>query len=232
VNLLWADGKVVLVEPYADLRVGKFVQLRAASRYFDVPSYQFRLGFPSRFKKSKQVIVKSLTFEPASRGKEGCESVLFASKVSDDDLSPSSPWMVQEYVKADSDITVAVVRDELFAFELDRHEFPDGVVDWRELPSESTTNNWQLHRLPVQIEKGLFQLMDDLELHFARIDFLLSKGRYYFLELNPNGHWAWLDAEDRHGLLDKVSREISPNTERHSIPFRSTSSWKYVKPFF
>jgi len=219
VNLLWARAKVVLVEPHADRRVGKFVQLRAAGRYFDVPDYQFRLGFPSKFG-ARGVVVKSLTFEPVGVDKEGRPSVIFATKVNSRDLATSSPWMVQEYVAADFDVTVAVVRDKMFAFGLDRHKFPKDVADWRELSMQETTDNWRVHELPLQMERSIFRLMDDLMLHFARIDFLLKDGRYFFLELNPNGHWAWLDAEGKHGLLDKIVDEISPRTRCHPIPFK------------
>lgn len=218
VNLLWAQGKVVLVEPYADLRIGKLVQMKVAKKYFKVPAYQFRMRFPSAFQEGTEVVVKSLTSGPVGLEKTGRESVIFATRVRDQDLSVSIPWMVQEYVDAELDVTVVFVRDQLFAFELDRRGFPAQVVDWRELPLETTSNQWRPHELPKEVEGGIFRLMDELMLHFGRLDFLLSKGSYYFLEVNPNGHWAWLDAEGQYGLLEKFTREISPLTTTHEIP--------------
>lgn len=221
VNLLWAQGKVVLIEPFADLRVGKFMQLKVAQRYFNVAKYQFRLAFPTRFKKGTDVVVKSLTLEPVSTGTAGKESVIICTtKVPDDQLSPSHPWMVQEHINADFDVTVVFVRDRLFAFEFDRRALGDKIVDWRELPVETTSNQWRPHTLPQEVERKIFQFMSELMLHFGRLDFLYANNLYYFLEVNPNGQWAWLDAEGKHGLLSKITEEISPLTPLNSIPVR------------
>ena len=215
VNILWAEKKVVLIEPLADLRAGKFVQLKLAREYFTLPDYQFRLGSGSRFSKDAAVVTKSLTLEPVV-GKT--HSVIFATRVDDSRLAPSYPWMVQEYIDAEADVTVVVVRDRLFAFELDRRPFLDKTVDWRELPVDETSDNWKPHTLPEAIEKGIFSFMGSLLLHFGRLDFLYHQGSYTFLEVNPNGQWAWLDAEAKHGLTMKIIDEISPRTPCRSIP--------------
>ena len=59
--------------------------------------------------------------------------------------------------------------------------------------------------------------MDDLKLQYGRIDFLLKGNEYWFLEVNPNGEWGWLDAEGQHGLLKKVVLETSPDTVIHPL---------------
>ena len=46
INLLWSRGKVVLVEPYVDLRVGKFVQARLAADLFHMPAHAFTFRQP------------------------------------------------------------------------------------------------------------------------------------------------------------------------------------------
>jgi hypothetical protein len=47
---------------------------------------------------------------------------------------------------------------------------------------------------------------------------LLGEGDYFFLEVNANGEWAWLDFDGKNGLLDKILGEISPLTPRYCIP--------------
>ncbi|NTW84258.1 MAG: hypothetical protein HGB36_13005 [Chlorobiaceae bacterium] len=215
VNILWKERKIVLIEPLGDLRAGKFVQLDAASRYFSVPDYQFRLGFGSSFPEGARVITKSLTLEPVA---SASHSVLFATLVDDCELSPSCPWLVQEYVHADADITVVFVRGRIFAYELDRTPFLDRTVDWRELPVDDTSDNWQVHQLPDAVMTGITAFMEELGLHFGRLDFLCRKGTYYFLEVNPNGQWAWLDAERKNGLLSAIIEEILPGTPCNPIP--------------
>ena len=215
VNFLWLDGRIVLVEPYADRRAGKFVQMRTAAKYLQVPPYQFRLGLPSIFANSDTIVAKSLTTEPV--GSAAARELLFTTKVVDRDLSPACPWMVQTYVHAEKDVTVAFVRDRLFAFELDRTPFLDQTADWREMP-EGQAGIWYPHRLPDPVARGIFAFMAELGLHFGRLDFLLGSDGYWFLEVNANGEWAWLDTAGHHGLLPKVAAEIDPDQPRYPIP--------------
>jgi glutathione synthase/RimK-type ligase-like ATP-grasp enzyme len=37
-------------------------------------------------------------------------------------------------------------------------------------------------------------LMSDMKLQFGAIDLALTQsGNYYFLEINPNGQWLWIE---------------------------------------
>ncbi|AEE14733.1 hypothetical protein Thena_1112 [Thermodesulfobium narugense DSM 14796] len=215
INLLWSEEKIVLVEPLVDYRVGKFVQLRCAKKYFNVPKFIFRYGIDKLLSTKGEVIIKSLTSEPIFD--DG--SVIFATKVKQEELDISCPWFVQEYIHSQKDITVVFVRDEIFAFELDRTVFLDKTIDWRELSVDVTTDMWAEHKLPDYMRNSIFSFMMDLKLHFGRFDFLYNNNKYYFLEINPNGQWAWLDSERKNKLLDKVINEISPDTPVYSIPY-------------
>jgi len=217
VNLLWLDSKVVLIEPFAEFHAGKFVQLRLAAAHLRVPPYQFRLARDSAFADGQETVVKSLTMEPVGDSED--RELLFATKVDDRTLSSECPWMVQQYVRATKDITVAFVYDQLFAFELDREAFLDRAVDWRELPSDWERGDWRPHQLPSDVSSGIFAFMKEIGLHFGRLDFLWSPEGYTFLEVNSNGEWGWLDADGRYGLLQKVVDEVNPLTAVHPIPF-------------
>jgi len=224
VNLLWLDQKIVLAEPFAELRAGKFVQTRVAARHFPAPACQFRLGASSRFGPDDEVVVKSLTMEPV--GEVSKRELLFTTRVDDAALSPECPWMVQKLVDADKDVTVAVARDALFAFEQPRDALQGRCVDWREISGDAAPNNWRRHQLPSGVESAIFAFMADMGLQFGRLDFLLNERGYHFLEVNTNGEWAWLDPDGRHGLLPKVVEEISPDTPIHPIPFpRGIGGW-------
>jgi hypothetical protein len=215
INLLWAADKIVLVEPRADMRVGKFVQSRVAGRYFRVPDFHFGYGRPGPFLEGP-TIVKSLTLESVT-GKSD-KNILYTTRIAEGELSPGFPWMRQQYVEAKMDVTVAFVRDRLFAFELDRSSFLARTVDWRELPVEATAAMWRPHALPPSVSELIFAFMRDLGLHYGRLDFLHDNERYVFLEVNPNGQWGWLDSDGKHGLLAKIIAEVSPQTACHPIP--------------
>jgi hypothetical protein len=213
VNLAWSEGKIVLVEPLADSRVGKFVQLKVGAKYFKIPPYKFVSGSSDFFEPGKTSIVKSLTSKRVNK-----DSVLYTTRVQEDQLDPSTPWLVQDYLPASWDVTVVFVRDGMYGFELNRDRFLDKTVDWRETGGPEATDAWRHHQLPKPLEDSIFRFMGDLGLHYGRLDFLFTGEEYFFLEVNPNGEWAWLDFYGEVGLLGKMIEETSPHTARYSIP--------------
>lgn len=213
VNLLWEQGKVVLVEPLAENRVGKFVQMRVAADLFQVPPWQFLRDAPEYLAPKKEAVVKSLTLSRVAKG-----AVLYATRVDQQELDPHEPWLVQDYVDADADITVVYVRGELFAFELAR-TFTDRTIDWREVSLEPAYYRWAAHHLPAGLAAAIRQYMGRLALDYGRLDFLrLRSGDYAFLEVNPHGEWGWLDPQGLFGVLPAIIREVSPQTPVHPLP--------------
>lgn len=217
VNLLWREQKLVLVEPRAYKRVGKLVQMRLAAGLLDVPPWKFVRGRRSH-PAFLRPVVKSLGGSPV-----GDRSVLFTSRADEAELDPASAWFIQEYVPAVADVTVVYVRGDLYAFELPRSPFLERTVDWREAAAESGQCAWSPHELPGNVGTAIGIYMQRLALDFGRLDLLLGDdGKYAFLEVNPNGEWAWLDPDGRHGLLDRMVDEFSPLTSVH--PLGSASS--------
>jgi D-alanine-D-alanine ligase-like ATP-grasp enzyme len=55
------------------------------------------------------------------------------------------------------------------------------------------------HDLPASIAEQCVRLTQSFNLRFSAIDLVLDvEGEYWFLEMNPNGQWAWV--ESRVGL--------------------------------
>ncbi len=212
-NRMYYEGRAILIDPASDVLAGKLTQSQVATRYFAVPRWEFVSGMRVGAERGRQCVVKSLTSL-----RVGEKRVLFTTRVSEDQLAPASPWMVQDYVAAQRDVTVLVVRDALFAFEVDRSEFPPGVVDWRHARTLAPAQEWRRHELPDSVARAIREFMDDMALHYGRLDFLLSGKDYCFLEVNPNGEWAWLDPQGDAGVLEKLSQELSPDTPCHPLP--------------
>ena len=211
VNLLWMQTRLVLVEPFAERRTGKLLQLRIAEDHFDVPAYEFLLNHDSRI---RDAVVKSLSGEPVG------DKVLFTSRARTEDLDRRFPWFIEQFVEGKKDVTVVFVRSEIFAFELER-DFLDKSIDWRQFISPE--QRWNVHAIPAALHGAIVRYMGILRLDFGRLDFLLdAEGRYWFCEVNPNGQFAWLDLSGEHGILRAVVNEISPATEHHPIPVRHT----------
>lgn len=211
-NRLYYDGRAVLIDPTAHLLAGKHLQAGAARAYFHVPEWKFVSGLSGQSLRNRQAVVKSLSGQPVEE-----QAVLYARRIAEDRLSPGTPWMIQDYVEAERDVTVVAVRDRLFAFESDRTGFPPDVIDWRRADLLAPTR-WTPHTLPAPIAAGIAGLMRDLSLHYGRVDFLLAGLTYWFLEINANGEWNWLDPRGDAGILDALAGELSPDTPCRPLP--------------
>lgn len=122
----------------------------------------------------------------------GYETFGFTSVASQVELAGdawrSAPTTVQSYVPNKVDIRATVVGDRVFACSI--MENGHGVHDdWR-LHKDSV--EFVPHTLPQTIEDKCRALVQALGLEFGAIDLALSGGRYFFLEINPTGEWAWL----------------------------------------
>jgi hypothetical protein len=221
VNFLWADQKLVLVEPFSERRTGKLLQLRHASGLFKVPPYEFVVNNAPC---ADSAVVKSLSNEPIG------DRVLYTTHVRTNDLDLRYPWFVEQYVAGSHDVTVVFVRGQMFSFSLER-DFLKNSIDWREFISPE--QKWTPHSLPAYLSAAILKYMEALKLDFGRLDFLLDEQeRYWFCEVNPNGQFAWLDLDGEQGLLDAVVSEISPFTDHHPIfnrhPLEPSTATKYV----
>ncbi len=212
-NMFWREGKVVLTQPWASLRMGKLQQARLAQQFFESVPGKFLINAPSMLDPDKESVVKSFSF------KFETGIGFYSRRVAERDLDPNHPWYITDFVDATHDVTVAFVRDTCFAFELDRRPFLHQTIDWRQAPSEYAHKQWQPTELPDEITKGILGFMKEVGGHYARLDFLRCGDRLLFLEANFTGEWAWLDADGKHGLRNKILAEIDPRTPCHPCPY-------------
>ena len=119
------------------------------------------------------------------------------------------PTLFQEYVPKASDVRLTVIDGRAHAVELLARE-ADGTqrCDVRRRNMEDV----EYRSVPVPAGVGSFTaaLLSEFGLRFGALDFAVTPaGRWYFLEINPNGQWAWLDeagACDIAGSLVEVFR--------------------------
>jgi glutathione synthase/RimK-type ligase-like ATP-grasp enzyme len=101
------------------------------------------------------------------------------------------PTLLQRNIGKDVEIRVTIIQNVVFAVEIHSQEFPDTKHDWRH--GDTTRLIHKTHILPNEIEKKCIDLVKQLGLNFGAIDLILdTKGEYIFLEINPNGQWAWI----------------------------------------
>lgn len=98
------------------------------------------------------------------------------------------PVILQQYAPEKLDVRVTVIGDHCLAASI--HQGGAGVRgDWR-LQKEAV--DYEVFRLPSDVEARCIALVRSLGLVFGAIDLVYTNGRYYFLEVNPTGEWAWL----------------------------------------
>lgn len=193
-DLAYAEGKLALVEP--SRAVSKVRQMRTAAKYFPVPSWD---AFHGQSRLSNPVVVKS--FKPVPVG-NGANVMVRRTDVTR--LSPSFGWLVQQAIQASHDVTVVFVNGRLFVYEAPR-TFEGDDVRLADLTREPA---WAQISLTPQQQNGVCELMAELGLKFGRLDFLRAEDKLWFLEVNPNGQWGWLDFDGDGRLYQAIAGEL------------------------
>jgi len=112
-----------------------------------------------------------------------------------EDLTESlriAPAIFQRAVLSKVDYRVTVVGERVFAARVDVSET---ILDWR---TAKASVGFTLCDLPAVIHNRCREYVSTANLAFGAIDLVESNGEFYFLEINPNGEWGWL--ERPHGI--------------------------------
>jgi len=203
VSLLKKKNTSYLVDPFKERELRKVTQMSLASNYFKIPNWYIG-NSPSNFDFSKKDIVSkgyiqhqiSKDLYPSTKSLECPVS----------ELSSTDTWFLQEKNESDCDVTVVYVKNSLFAFEFDRSVLTAGV-DWR--VEEISAQLWK----PIELSKEniikVHELMSEFDLYYGRLDFMRNSNddELFFLEVNTNGQFAWLDIYDKSGLISKITNE-------------------------
>ena len=199
-------GLVALVRSQNN-KYGKMRQLLAAERYFHVAPWHFFHGtLPDDLKRGRWV-VKSMTQTPIGERK-----VFFVKEVDPCALDLAYPWFVQERIEGEEEVTVVYVDGKTFAAHAPRDSF--GGEDSRKSLMEKPAP-WPRCELSPEDERAIKGFMDETGYRFGRFDFIRKDGELWFLELNPNGQWAWLDEKNEHGLVSMVADAIKSEDRAH-----------------
>jgi len=138
----------------------------------------------------------------------GYTSLLGAEEVMEVDFS-GAPMVVQQAITNKIDLRVTVVTDEWWCASVtDKGRGIEG--DWRLMKRNACFKEFEL---PDSVGRRCVALTRELGLHFAAIDLALSRDRYYFLEVNPTGEWAWLQEQIGFPIADRLAGTLQHLTE-------------------
>lgn len=101
----------------------------------------------------------------------------------------SAPVCFQQRIEPKRDIRVTVIGDSVLAAERRPRAADNEPLDWR----LATPADWTPYELPAGVSDGCRDVVQALGLRFGGIDLAAGDdGQHWFLELNPNGEWGWL----------------------------------------
>ncbi|MER7844207.1 ATP-grasp ribosomal peptide maturase [Kitasatospora sp. NPDC096077] len=136
-----------------------------------------------------QVIFKTLRWTLYER--DGVQLTGWVEPVSADELDDSvrvTPHLFQARIDKIADVRVLVVGRRSFAVRIDCD-----LLDWRR---DYSALSYTVVDLPDDLNKALHGFLDHFGLASGSFDLALDRaGDYWWLELNPNGQWGWLEQE-------------------------------------
>jgi ATP-grasp ribosomal peptide maturase len=154
------------------------------------------------------VIFKTLRWTPYQR--DGVPVTGWASPVTPFEIDASvrvTPHLFQVRIQKTADVRVLVVGRHLFAVRIE-----SGLLDWR---TDYSALSYNVIDLPDQVSGALLAYLDHYGLVSGSFDLAVdTHGGYWWLELNPNGQWGWL--EERTGL--EMSAAFADLLTRGAVP--------------
>ncbi len=108
-----------------------------------------------------------------------------------------TPAYFQKYINKDYEVRVTFVGKESFSVRIDS----DNPVDWRK---HGNKIKYSVCEIPSHIYRSCILFLEKTRMEFGCFDFIIYRSEWYFLEMNSNGQWAWLEFET--GL--PISKEI------------------------
>jgi glutathione synthase/RimK-type ligase-like ATP-grasp enzyme len=113
------------------------------------------------------------------------------------------PSIYQQRIRKKYDIRVTIFGKKVFPVEIHSQKFADSKTDWRR--SSDLKMEQKEHLLPKKLQEKCLQLTNYFKLEFGAIDMVLTHEKeYFFLEINPNGQWAWLEQRTNYNLTDTL----------------------------
>jgi len=114
------------------------------------------------------------------------------------------PGIFQPYIDKAYEIRATVVGNKIFATKIDSQKSDRTRIDWRRYDFQNVPH--YVEKLPEAEGRKCIEIVKGLGLRFGAIDIIVTpKNQYYFLEINANGQWAWIEALTK----QQISLEIA-----------------------
>jgi glutathione synthase/RimK-type ligase-like ATP-grasp enzyme len=212
-NLLCIIEAKWLSEPFYVYRAeNKFLQLKEAIRLgFTVPDTlvtgsktELRAFYE---KHNGNIIIKPVAYARINYAEE--PQFIFTSAVTPsimDNLHNHdlTPCIFQENIPKEYELRVTVVGGLIFSAAVYSQEDEKTQTDWRRKKLE-----FHPVTLPDDVAQKCIRLVRDMNLRFGAIDLIKdTNDNYVFLEINPNGQWAWIETQTGLPIAEAIINEL------------------------
>lgn len=208
-NLILFDKTIWINNPVDTYRAeNKMFQLAVAKKVgMHTPETYVGNTLPNNYLVEKRYAIKSL--DTALFYSDFEEYFTYTSVVQGADLEKENlieaPVFLQEYIENKVDLRVTYVDGNIFPIKILIDSNPiEG--DWRQNPKDKL--EYVETDLPRELNEKIIMLMSELGLNFGGIDFALSNGKYYFIEVNPTGEWGWVQTNTSYKISESIVNKL------------------------
>lgn len=134
---------------------------------------------------------------------------LYVHRLTVDDLagfggSSEQPLVLQSYVDKDFEVRYTVVGEEHLVCRIDSQLSERAATDWRRYDLGNTPHLAIIP--PPEVARCVRGLMAALKIDYGALDFIVDKqGKWWFLEVNSNGQWLWIEELTGLAISERIS---------------------------
>jgi len=115
-----------------------------------------------------------------------------------------TPCLFQNRIEKEVELRITVVGENVFSAGVDSQSNIETQVDWRKCQLQ-----FFKYKIPSDIRNKCIEIVKRLNLRFGAIDIIKDvNGNYIFLEINPNGQWAWIETQTQLPISDAIINEL------------------------
>ncbi|HGL6400167.1 TPA: hypothetical protein ACKFL2_004094 [Citrobacter koseri] len=119
----------------------------------------------------------------------------------DTSLLNYGPCYFQEFQNKEYEVRITIIDNYVYPVKI----ISENKIDWRK---NNNKIQYELIDIPNKIRKQCFNLMKKLDISFGCFDFIVMQDKWYFLEVNANGQWVWLEIELGLDISSKILRHL------------------------
>lgn len=123
----------------------------------------------------------------------------------------AAPAIYQPRLEKAYEVRATVVEHHILGCRIDSMASDRTALDWRHYDFDKVPHT--PIEIPTHVEDRLIELCRSYGLVFAAADFVVTpEGEWVFLELNPNGQWAWIEEQAGLPIGERIAGALAFGT--------------------